>query len=109
MPSYGFNDQDVDWNAMPEEGMHGLWLFPESLEELRSTLEANNKSPLEKCPGPCLVVWYTAGFWGRNEVCFPERWQGGTLTHNGNLKNLKDTSTAGKGEWQLWGVASVKG
>ena len=36
---------------MPEGGMHGLWLFPESLEELRSTLEANNKSPLEKCPG----------------------------------------------------------
>ena len=45
--NYGFSNQDFDWNIMPEGGMPGLWLLPESLEELKSTLETN-KSPLEK-------------------------------------------------------------
>ena len=43
---------------MPERGMPGLWLLPESLKELSQlTLEAN-KSTLEKWPGTlfgCMV------------------------------------------------------
>ena len=35
---------------MPEGGMPGLWLLPESLEKLRLTLE-DNKIPLDKWPG----------------------------------------------------------
>ena len=46
----GFNNQDFDWNVMPEGGMPGLWLLPESLEKLRLTLETS-KGPLEKWPG----------------------------------------------------------
>lgn len=35
---------------MPEGGMPGFWLLPESLEVLRLTMEAK-KRPLEKWPG----------------------------------------------------------
>ena len=31
----GFFNQEFDWNAMPEGGMPGLRLLPESLEKLR--------------------------------------------------------------------------
>ena len=43
----GFNNQDFSWNVMSEGGMPGLWLLPESLEELRLTFEAK-ESPVEK-------------------------------------------------------------
>ena len=46
----GFINQDFDWNVMPEEGMTGIWLLPESLEEPRLTLKAK-ESPLEKWLG----------------------------------------------------------
>ena len=38
----------------------------------------------------------------RNEGYFPERWQGRNLRHFGNLKDLRNTGTAGKAVWQLW-------
>ena len=48
--SYSFNDQDSDWNLIPEGGMPGFWSLQKSFEELRLTLEANT-SLLEKWPG----------------------------------------------------------
>ena len=46
--------QDFDWNVMFERDMHRLWMSPESLKELRLTLEAD-KSRLEKLPDTLLI------------------------------------------------------
>ena len=40
-------NQDFNWNGMPEGGVSGLWMSPESPEELGLTFEAS-KSPWKK-------------------------------------------------------------
>ena len=64
---------------MPEGDMPGLWLSPESFEELRLTFEAN-KSSLEKWPGTLFGHMVHASL-SREEtkVALLKIWQGGTL------------------------------
>ena len=58
-----------------------------------------------------LVPCWSCGAWqpfqGSNEGCFPERRQGETLRHDGNLKDLGNMGTAGKAVGQLCGLAFV--
>ena len=102
----GFVNQDFDWNVMPEESMLGLWLLPGSLEELGLTFKAS-ESPLEKSLVKSLLCDLWQPFQGRNEGCFLERWLGGTIRHNGNLKDLREASAIGEVRWQVCGLASV--
>ena len=51
---------------MPERGIPGLWLLPESLEEVRLIFKAN-EIPLEKWPG-ILFAHVVHGSLSREEV-----------------------------------------
>ena len=56
---------------MPEGGMSGPWLLPESLEELRLNSEANER-PLEKWTGSGCVVHGSHSREGMKVACLKD-------------------------------------
>ena len=65
----GFNNQDFDWNIMHKEGMSGLLLLPERLEDLRLIFKAKSTGEMASYLVGSCGSWQS--FQGRNEGCFP--------------------------------------
>ena len=81
-------------------------MLPESLEELKLTLEAN-ESPLKKWPDNFFghIVHGNLSREGM-EIAFLKDTKE-ALRHAGKLEDLRNIGTAGKAGWQLHGFASM--
>lgn len=102
--TFGFINQDFDYNAMSKKVMHGCWISPVSLKELRLTFRAN-QSPLQKWSDTLLghIVHSSLSRW-EMMVAFLKDCKEGTSRHCGNLKDLKNwpipTGIVGRAWWQ---------